>query len=56
MLNNILSRIILPLFKKHSPAIDKALEKAGSKAGEVFDKAIEKAKDFAAEQQLNKND
>jgi len=52
----IYSKIILPLFKKHSPTIDKALEKAGSKAGDMFDKAMEKAKDFAAEQQLNKND
>ena len=49
-------RIILPLFKKHSPSIDKALEKAGNKAGDLFDKAMEKAKDYAAEQQLNKND
>ena len=49
-------RIILPLFKKHSSTIDKALEKAGNKAGDLLDKAMEKAKDYAAEQQLNKND
>jgi len=52
----IYSKIILPLFKKHSSTIDKALEKAGNKAGDLLDKAMEKAKDYAAEQQLNKND
>ena len=54
VINNII-RIILPLYKKHSPGIDKAIEKAGSKAGDLFDKAMEKAKDYAAEQQLKKD-
>ena len=48
-------RVILPIFKKHSPTIDRAIEKAGSKAGDIFDKALDKAKDIAAEAQLNKN-
>merc|ERR1711872_393806 len=51
----IYSKVILPVFKKHSPTIDKAIEKAGSKAGDIFDKALDKAKDIAAEAQLNKN-
>ena len=48
-------RVILPLFKKHSPKIDQAIEKAGNKAGDLFDQAMEKAKDYAAEQQLKKD-
>jgi len=51
----IYSKVILPLFKKHSPKIDQAIEKAGSKAGDLFDQAMEKAKDYAAEQQLKKD-
>merc|ERR1712179_673205 len=31
--------------------IDRAIEKAGSKAGDIFDKALDKAKDIAAEAQ-----
>ena len=49
-------RLILPAYKKHSCSIDQVIENAGSKAGDLFDKAVEKAKDYAAEQQLNKND
>ena len=52
----IYSKVLLPLFQKHSPRIDAAIDKAGAKAGDLFDKAMEKAKDYAAEQQLNKND
>jgi len=52
----IYSKMILPIFKKHSPTIDRAIEKAGSKAGDIFDKALDKAKDIAAEAQLNKSD
>jgi len=52
----IYSKVILPLFLKHSSTIDKALDKAGGKAGEVFDKALESAKNYAAEAQLNKED
>jgi len=55
MTNYIFIRVILPVFKKHSPTIDRAIEKAGSKAGDIFDKALDKAKDIAAEAQLNKN-
>lgn len=51
----IYTKVILPIFKKHSPTIDRAIEKAGSKAGDIFDKALDKAKDIAAEAQLNKN-
>ena len=50
------ARVLLPLFQKHSSKIDAAIDKAGAKAGDLFDKAMEKAKDYAAEQQLNKND
>ena len=49
-------RLILPAYKKHSGSIDQVIDNAGSKAGDLFDKAMEKAKDYAAEQQLNKND
>ena len=52
----IYSNVILPLFRKHQGTIDSAIAKAGDKAGDLFDKAMEKAKDYAAEQQLNKND
>jgi receptor expression-enhancing protein 5/6 len=52
----IYSSVILPLFRKHHGTIDSAISKAGDKAGDLFDKAMEKAKDYAAEQQLNKND
>jgi len=51
----IYSKVILPLFKRHQSDIDKALEKATGKAGDMIDKAVEKAKDLAAEAQLNKN-
>ena len=52
----IYSKVISPLFKKHALTVDRAIEKAGSKAGDIFDKALDKAKDIAAEAQLNKND
>merc|ERR1712227_669026 len=52
----IYTNVILPLFRKHHGTIDSAISKAGDKAGDLFDKAMEKAKDYAAEQQLNKND
>jgi len=51
----IYSKIILPAFNKHSATIDKAMNKAGGKAGDFLDRVTEKAKDLAAEHQLNKN-
>merc|ERR1712038_554033 len=54
--NVIYNKLILPAYKKHSGSIDQVIDNAGSKAGDLFDKAMEKAKDYAAEQQLNKND
>jgi len=51
----IYHKVILPLFNKHHGTIDKALDQAGNKAGDLFDKAMEKAKDYAAEQQLKKD-
>jgi len=51
----IYSKVILPLFNKHSPNIDHALNKAQGKAGDFLDRVTEKAKDLAAEHQLNKN-
>ena len=48
-------RVILPLFNKHHGTIDKALDQAANKTGDLFDKAMEKAKDYAAEQQLKKD-
>jgi len=51
----VYSKIILPVFNKHSASIDKAMNKAGGKAGDFLDRVTEKAKDLAAEHQLNKN-
>ena len=45
----------MPLFNKHHGTIDKALDQAANKTGDLFDKAMEKAKDYAAEQQLKKD-
>ena len=52
---SFIPRVILPLFNKHHGTIDKALDQAANKTGDLFDKAMEKAKDYAAEQQLKKD-
>jgi len=52
----IYSKVILPWFHKHSTTIDRAIGKAGSKAGDIFDEAVDKAFDIAAEAQLNKDE
>lgn len=51
----IYSKVILPLFNKHSANIDQVMNKAQGKAGDFLDRVTEKAKDLAAEHQLNKN-
>jgi hypothetical protein len=51
----IYSKVILPVFNKHSASIDKAMGKAQGKAGDFLERVTEKAKDMAAEHQLNKN-
>merc|ERR1711934_684165 len=50
------TRVIRPYFLKHESAIDDAVRKGTGMATKITDAAVEKAKDFAAEQQLNKND
>lgn len=52
----IYTRVIRPYFLKHESAIDDAVRKGTGMATKITDAAVEKAKDFAAEQQLNKND
>jgi len=52
----IYHRVIRPYFLKHESAIDDAVRKGAAAVGKVTDAAVEKAKDYAAEQQLNKND
>jgi len=52
----IYSKVILPLFLKHSGEIDTAVEKAKGTAGDFLDRVTEKAKDLAAEHQLGKKD
>merc|ERR1712179_435968 len=42
----VYSKIILPVFNKHSASIDKAMNKAGGKAGDFLDRVTEKAKDL----------
>jgi len=51
----IYSKVILPVFNKHSASIDKQMNKAQGKAGDFLERVTEKAKDLAAEHQLNKN-
>merc|ERR1711934_345224 len=52
----IYTRVIRPYFLKHESAIDDAVRKGTGMATKITDAAVEKAKDFAAEQQLNRND
>lgn len=52
----IYTRVIRPYFLKHESAIDDAVRKGTGMATKITDAAVEKAKDYAAEQQLNKND
>ena len=52
----IYTRVIRPYLLKHESAIDDAVRKGTGMATKITDAAVEKAKDFAAEQQLNKND
>jgi len=52
----IYHRVIRPYFLKHESAIDDAVRKGTQQANKIADAAMEKAKDYAAEQQLNKSD
>jgi len=51
----IYNRIILPYFLKHESVIDDAVRKGKEGFGKIANTAVEKAKDFAAEQQLQKD-
>merc|ERR1712117_241191 len=52
----IYHRIIRPYFLKHESAIDDAVRKGAAHVSKITDAAVEKAKDYAAEQQLNKSE
>jgi receptor expression-enhancing protein 5/6 len=54
--STIYERIIRPYFLKHEMSIDNVVKQGTDKVSKFADAAVEKAKDFAAEQQLNKND
>jgi len=49
-------RVIRPYFLKHESAIDDVVKKGAAQVSKLTDAAVESAKDYAAEQQLNKSD
>jgi receptor expression-enhancing protein 5/6 len=52
----IYHRVMRPYFLKHESSIDSAVKKGTDGVSRLANAAQEKAKDYAAEQQLNKND